>query len=194
MGSMRIVEPAGFENFVLKKEDKNGALGLMIVHASFLVSYQSPTSILRKIADEINRQLEHEDKSTWSVEVETAGASVFAAACDVLRTPVDVTKRTVGTNWERAVEVGRWTNRGGHPTTRSVDSPKYERVHSAGRVVEDPALRKSGIVVLVTSASRTVDRQAGSANDCGKTLHGRMGAALTGRAWKDRGRSEVTVA
>ncbi|GMF59980.1 unnamed protein product [Phytophthora fragariaefolia] len=94
MGPMRVVEPTGYENFVLKREDRNGTPELMIAYASLLVSYQSPTSISRRVADDINQQLEYEDKSVRSVDVEATGAPVFAtAAGDVVRASAGVAKR-----------------------------------------------------------------------------------------------------
>ncbi|POM62284.1 hypothetical protein PHPALM_28578 [Phytophthora palmivora] len=39
MGPMKIVEPAGYENYILQREDKTGCLETVIAHVSFLVSY-----------------------------------------------------------------------------------------------------------------------------------------------------------
>ncbi|KAE9018686.1 hypothetical protein PR001_g14071 [Phytophthora rubi] len=65
---MRIIEPAGYENFVLKREDKNGRAELIVAHVSFLVNYQSPVSLLPRIADDLAAQLEHEDSSTSTTD------------------------------------------------------------------------------------------------------------------------------
>ncbi|KAE9190778.1 hypothetical protein PF002_g24674 [Phytophthora fragariae] len=68
MGPMRIIEPVGYENFVLKREDKNGRAELIVAHVSFLVNYQSPVSLLPRIADDLAAQLEHEDSSTSTTD------------------------------------------------------------------------------------------------------------------------------
>eukprot|EP00644_Phytophthora_capsici_P014405 jgi/Phyca11/99042/e_gw1.3.992.1 len=46
MGPLRILEPAGYENFLLKREDGLGKVETIIAHVSFLVSYYKPTSPL----------------------------------------------------------------------------------------------------------------------------------------------------
>ncbi|KAE9269747.1 hypothetical protein PR003_g31052 [Phytophthora rubi] len=68
MGPMRIIEPVGYENFVLKREDKNGRAELIVAHVSFLVNYQPPVSLLPRIADDLAAQLEHEDSSTSTTD------------------------------------------------------------------------------------------------------------------------------
>ncbi|KAE8901998.1 hypothetical protein PF005_g9683 [Phytophthora fragariae] len=68
MGPARIVEAAGYDNFLLQREDKGGAPELIIAHVSFLVSYHSPEPLLERAAEDIDAQLEYEEqceKEDW---------------------------------------------------------------------------------------------------------------------------------
>ncbi|KAE9313165.1 hypothetical protein PR003_g19573 [Phytophthora rubi] len=62
MGPMKIVEPAGYENYVLQREDKNGAPEILIAHVSFLVGYHYPKPLLQQVAADLNAQLDDEDQ------------------------------------------------------------------------------------------------------------------------------------
>jgi hypothetical protein len=79
-GPMRIVEAAGYENFVLEREDKTGKPEVMIAHVSFLVSYHHPESLLPQVAADLRAELgeENEDESAGS-DGETTRAPVRAA-------------------------------------------------------------------------------------------------------------------
>jgi hypothetical protein len=61
-GPMRIVEAAGYENFVLKREDKTGTPEVLIAHVSFLVSYHQPESLLPQVAADLRAELDEEDE------------------------------------------------------------------------------------------------------------------------------------
>ncbi|GMF55475.1 unnamed protein product [Phytophthora fragariaefolia] len=49
MGPLRIVEPAGYDNFVLTREDKTGKKETLIAHVSFLISYHYPDALLTQL-------------------------------------------------------------------------------------------------------------------------------------------------
>ncbi|GMF41535.1 unnamed protein product [Phytophthora fragariaefolia] len=201
MGPMRVVEPAGYENFVLKREDKNGAPELMIAHASFLVSYQSSTSILRRIAGDINQQLEHEDKSVRASmsrrqERLYSQKRLVRALAGVANRRRDAAADAglVDDTLPKLVEL-RWRNRAGGGNLRRAGwmAPStIDCIVPAGSW-KTSALRMSCNLGLVTSASRTADGQAVGDHDGCKTWYGEMRAEATGRAWNDRDKNEVTV-
>ncbi|KAI9996403.1 hypothetical protein PInf_014090 [Phytophthora infestans] len=72
-GPMRIVEPTGYENFVLRREDKTGTPETMIAHSSFLVSYYYPTAGLEKAAQDIDDEVLYEEQVYDEVEDGGAG-------------------------------------------------------------------------------------------------------------------------
>ncbi|KAE8985907.1 hypothetical protein PR003_g23911 [Phytophthora rubi] len=84
MGPLRIVEPAGYDNFVLTREDKTGKTDTLIAHVSFLISYHYPEALLAQVACDIDEQLDEEDQRTTRNEP-TAAAVVRStkapAAC-----------------------------------------------------------------------------------------------------------------
>ncbi|KAE8897284.1 hypothetical protein PF003_g18984 [Phytophthora fragariae] len=79
MGPMRVVESAGYENFLLQREDKSGAPETVIAHVSFLVSYHLPTLLLQQAATDIEAQLDYEDQSGEQTDESTNRAPVRAA-------------------------------------------------------------------------------------------------------------------
>jgi hypothetical protein len=61
VGPLRIVESAGYENFLLEREDDGGEREQFIAHVSFLVTYRYPATLLDKAASDFIEQLDHED-------------------------------------------------------------------------------------------------------------------------------------
>ncbi|KAE8903105.1 hypothetical protein PF003_g12795 [Phytophthora fragariae] len=59
-GPMWIVEPAGYDNCLLEREDKTGEREQFVAHVSFLVTYHYPVALLREVAADREAQLEHE--------------------------------------------------------------------------------------------------------------------------------------
>ncbi|GMF41645.1 unnamed protein product [Phytophthora fragariaefolia] len=57
------IEPAGYDNFLLEREDTNGEPERFIEHESFIVTYHYPTTVLERIATDRVSQLENEDAS-----------------------------------------------------------------------------------------------------------------------------------
>lgn len=90
-GPMKIIEPAGFENFLIEREDQDGEAERFIAHVSFLISYHYPVDLLKRAANDIVEQLGDEDQEDHrpedqggrDVNVETAGASAGATTAHV---------------------------------------------------------------------------------------------------------------
>ncbi|KAE9031898.1 hypothetical protein PR001_g10849 [Phytophthora rubi] len=69
-----------YENYVLQREDKNGAPEIMIAHVSFLVSYHYPKSLLQQVAADLNAQLDDEDQGGDAGSDATATRAAVRAA------------------------------------------------------------------------------------------------------------------
>ncbi|OWY91125.1 hypothetical protein PHMEG_00040427, partial [Phytophthora megakarya] len=103
--------PAGYDNFLLTREDKVGNAESVIVHSSFLVSYHYPVALLDKVASDLDDQLAYEDQS----EQPNAGATTTAAVRSTTascgrRAPASSAKRryaTVGTTTNANDQRGR---------------------------------------------------------------------------------------
>ncbi|GMF51199.1 unnamed protein product [Phytophthora fragariaefolia] len=94
MGPLHIVEPAGYDNFVLTREDKTVKKETLIAHFSFLISYHYPDALLTQVAHDIDEQLRYEDQQPARDESQAA-APVRAATTPVNQTTrVRVSKRT----------------------------------------------------------------------------------------------------
>ncbi|KAG1697111.1 hypothetical protein DVH05_028627 [Phytophthora capsici] len=94
VGPLRILEPAGYENYLLKREDGLGQEETLIAHFSFLTSYYEPTSPLSQIGNDIDEQL-HEERNEQHEE--TPAAVVRTATAATGRQPPDRgTKRNQG--------------------------------------------------------------------------------------------------
>ncbi|KAE9274373.1 hypothetical protein PR003_g29630, partial [Phytophthora rubi] len=57
---MRVIEPAGYNNFLVEREDTDGDAERHIVHVSFLVTYYYPKALLKQAAADIVEQVDHE--------------------------------------------------------------------------------------------------------------------------------------
>ncbi|OWZ18943.1 hypothetical protein PHMEG_0006874 [Phytophthora megakarya] len=71
--------PAGFDNFMLRREGKTGNVETLIAHVSFLVSYHHPEPLLGKVAHDINEEPRFE-KQTAGRDESLTSAPVLAAA------------------------------------------------------------------------------------------------------------------
>lgn len=80
MGPLRIVEGAGYENYLLRREDKNGKTEMILAHVSFLASYHTPESTLDRAAKDLEEQLEHEGWDAQERNEPTVHATVRTAA------------------------------------------------------------------------------------------------------------------
>ncbi|KAE8885628.1 hypothetical protein PF005_g11621 [Phytophthora fragariae] len=82
MGPARIIEAAGYDNFLLQREDRSGTREVVIAHVSFLTSYHYPEPLLERAAEDIDAQLEYEAQGGED-DGEAATAAVRAAAVRV---------------------------------------------------------------------------------------------------------------
>ncbi|KAE8881217.1 hypothetical protein PF001_g20768 [Phytophthora fragariae] len=87
MGPMRIVSAAGYENYLVRREDKNGELREFIAHVSLLTTYHEYTDELQKAAADIEAQLNYEGE----VEREDDDAETGAVAGTATATARPVT-------------------------------------------------------------------------------------------------------
>jgi hypothetical protein len=79
MGPMRVVEDAGYENYLLEREDKQGARETVIAHASFLASYHYPVPLLARAAADIDEELSYESDDEVPFHGQAHAAPVRAA-------------------------------------------------------------------------------------------------------------------
>ncbi|KAE8900447.1 hypothetical protein PF005_g25388 [Phytophthora fragariae] len=128
MGPMRVVESAGYENFLLQREDKSGAPETLIAHMSFLVSYHLPTLLLQQAATDIKAQLDYEDQGGESTDEPTDRAPVRAATAGR-------TSRKDGRRQKR--RRGTMADTGGDSAedTRLVEGRRRRRRNKAGQYV-----------------------------------------------------------
>ncbi|KAE8964810.1 hypothetical protein PF011_g28530 [Phytophthora fragariae] len=80
VGPMRVIESAGYDNFLVEREDTDGDAERHIVHVSFLVTYYYPMELLKQSAADIAEQVGHEraDEETAS-PVRATTAQINAA-------------------------------------------------------------------------------------------------------------------
>lgn len=76
---MCIVEPAGYEIFLLRREDQDGEPTEFIAHESFLATYHQPTTSLEKAAADIGAQLEYEGEVECEGDATMTRVAVRAA-------------------------------------------------------------------------------------------------------------------
>ncbi|OWZ10377.1 Gag-pol fusion protein, partial [Phytophthora megakarya] len=113
-GPLRIIEPAGYDNFVLRREDKKGKVETVIAHVSFLVSYHYPEPLLTQVARDIDEELRYEDQWQTGDESPTTAAVLTATPPIARATQQGASKRSrttvddaVGPDDERGLLVER---------------------------------------------------------------------------------------
>ncbi|GMF60857.1 unnamed protein product [Phytophthora fragariaefolia] len=135
MGPLRILESAGYDNYVLKREEWVGKTQTLIAHVSFFVTYHYPEALLAQVGFDIDDQLEDEDRQPTRNESEIP-TPVLAVMTLTLWPPGDPNQWATddGELWldERSSRRPRWTS-----------VVEYERLHRANRVVETRALKKT---------------------------------------------------
>lgn len=137
MGPMRIVEPAGYENWLLEHEDKVGPPETIIAHTSFLVSYHYPTALLPQQAADLVEQLDDEDQRATRNDVEAKRAAVRAAAAPRERTATTGAKR-------RRAEATARTNAAGTSNDGLVELQRRRRRNRVGQYPLEYELRPTG--------------------------------------------------
>ncbi|OWZ09357.1 hypothetical protein PHMEG_00017949 [Phytophthora megakarya] len=97
LGPLRVIEDAGYKNFLVEREDDGENHEQLIAHVSFLATYRQPMVLLDAVAKALEEQLENEDASGRTDEDdETADPVVRASAAPVNTVvPGHSTKRRV---------------------------------------------------------------------------------------------------
>ncbi|KAJ8569039.1 hypothetical protein ON010_g6222 [Phytophthora cinnamomi] len=83
LGPVRVVEPAGYDNYLVEREDVENDPEQFIAHSSFLVSYHYPTTLLTTAAADIEPQLEHENALELEHDEPEDGTAVAATTARV---------------------------------------------------------------------------------------------------------------
>lgn len=137
MGPMKVIEPAGYDNFLLQREDKTGESELMIAHVSFMLSYHFPSPLLQQAAADIVEQLRDEDQVGGDrTHGETARAAVRAAAARSTATPT----RAID---ERNGRAAGCTAPSINSETRVVELRRRRRRNRAGQYALEYELRRT---------------------------------------------------
>lgn len=76
---MRVIESAGYDNFLIEREDTEEEKERYIAHVSFLVTYHFPTTLLSRVAEDIEDQLADEDDEKQGGDAAAAAKAVRAA-------------------------------------------------------------------------------------------------------------------
>ncbi|OWZ16768.1 hypothetical protein PHMEG_0009390 [Phytophthora megakarya] len=127
MGPLRILDPAGYDNFLLTREDRTGTVETVIAHVSFLISYHYPEPLLAQVARDIDEELAFEDQ-TPTRDGSTAPAPVLATTADAAWTTQTGGAKRVRTAAECAA---------GHDHTRGllVERRRRRRRNRAGQYI-----------------------------------------------------------
>lgn len=136
MGPMKVVEPAGYDNFLLQREDRVGQPELIIAHVSFLVSYHFPTPLLKQAAADIIEQLHDEEQDGDHAHDTTARAVVRAASAGSPPT-------TAGTPDERRRGTASGTMQQREPSGRLVELRRRCRRNRAGQYILEYELQRT---------------------------------------------------
>jgi cobalamin biosynthesis Mg chelatase CobN len=77
---LRIIEEAGFDNYVVEREDDDEGHEQFIAHVSFLITYHSPAGWLGKVAEDLDARLQYEDGGEGQHEGDDEAATAVARA------------------------------------------------------------------------------------------------------------------
>jgi len=169
MGPLKVVEPVGYENFVLRREDQNGVAELIVAHASFLVGYQSPVSLLPQIAADIEAQLEYEDLGVRGAPVEATRAAVRTASSAGRPRPEAAAGR-------RVRDAATPLSGSGESCVKLVELRRRKRRNRAGQYILEHELRpvRSGSTRLLDGGRWTSKRVRRAVRWVGATEFDRM--------------------
>lgn len=143
MGPMRIIEPAGYDNFLLERED-GGDAARVIAHVSFLVSYHHPADFLEATAADIETELERENERSESEHAATTEAVTGATTASVHATAgVRGAKRT------REAVIGEESDERGSESV--VELRRRRRRNAAGQYVLEYEVRPVRVEGSTTS-------------------------------------------
>ncbi|GMF59903.1 unnamed protein product [Phytophthora fragariaefolia] len=126
-GPMRIIDVAGYDNFLIEREDRAGGREF-IAHVSFLVAYHQPEAILTQAAADIDAQLEYESQPEGEVDDGALRESTEATAAAVHAV---TTKRTGKRPYQAGDAADAWER----PSEKLVESRRRRRRNKAGHYV-----------------------------------------------------------
>jgi hypothetical protein len=83
LGPVEVVEPAGYDNYLVRRADQDGKVEEHIVHSSFMVSYHCPKSLLERETEDIQLQLQDEEWSALAYDAASSAATAGAATARI---------------------------------------------------------------------------------------------------------------
>ncbi|OWY93120.1 hypothetical protein PHMEG_00037601 [Phytophthora megakarya] len=130
VGPMKILDEVGYENFLVEREDGE-IKEQFIAHVLFLVTYNYPTELLRKVADDTDDIVVHlADEDQVDARVGVAPARTAAGTTTISGT---TTARGHRTKRRRTPVVSE--NATSRPDTRLVELRRLRRRNAAGHYV-----------------------------------------------------------
>ncbi|GMF48305.1 unnamed protein product [Phytophthora fragariaefolia] len=133
-GPMRIIDVAGYDNFLIEREDTTGGREQFIAHVSFLATYHQPEAILAQAAADIEAQLEYESEPEGEVDDEASRETTGATAAAVHAV---TTKRT----GKRPYRAGDAEDAWERPSEKLVELRRRRRRNKAGHYVLEYELK-----------------------------------------------------
>eukprot|EP00644_Phytophthora_capsici_P005531 jgi/Phyca11/97812/e_gw1.2.879.1 len=130
----KILEPAGYDNFLIRREDLDGCGELKIAHVSFLVKYQHPGQLLQRIGDDLIEELEDE-----GTHERVQSAATIGEAVETTTAPVSAV--TTGRVPKRADRATPSENRPQEQRGMLVELRRRRRRNAAGQYVLEVELR-----------------------------------------------------
>ncbi|KAE9340255.1 hypothetical protein PR003_g10586 [Phytophthora rubi] len=150
---MRIVESAGYDNYLLEREDKTGGCEQFIAHDSFLVTYHYPVTLLRDVAADLEAQLEHE--GAFQRQVDAAATSPVVGATTAPARTAAASRSAKGTKRTMARP-----GKPGQPDECMVELRRRRRQNKAGHYILEYELRPE-------HARRRLQTEPAGAAPCG---------------------------
>lgn len=134
VGPMRVVEPVGYDNWLVRREDVDGEPEWHIAHVSFLIAYHKPIDLLKRVAVDLEQQLEYESADKRVPESEAAAKVVRAAE---VPTTTPAQGRARKRNRQTARGATTWRN----TSDVLVETRRRKRRNRAGQYVLEHELR-----------------------------------------------------
>jgi hypothetical protein len=147
MGPLQIIEAVGYENYLLRRQDKTGKPEDIVAHASFLVSFKASTTWLEQAANDLRIELDDEESEGVGNEVPAAGAAVRSAAAPSLLAACSSGKR------QRTGPTSR-TQQWADEREPLVEQRRRKQRNKAGQYVLEILLRPTNPAVTVGQESR----------------------------------------
>ncbi|ETP18954.1 hypothetical protein F441_06902 [Phytophthora nicotianae CJ01A1] len=131
---MRVVEPVGYDNWLVRREDVDGEPEWHIAHVSFLIAYHKPIDLLKRVAVDLEQQLEYESSNEGVSESEAAAKVVRAAEIPTIAS-------APGRARKRNRQAARGATAWGNTSDILVETRRRKRRNRAGQYVLEHELR-----------------------------------------------------